>query len=541
MATVAELMAATLAEAGVRRMYGLPGGEILDFIDAGRRAGIEFILTRDETTAAFIADAEGFLTGRPAVCVSTLGPGAINMTLGVANAWLDRSPVIAVTASMATASLPYATHQQIDLNAVYRPFTKATVALDGRGTVAAIRDACRLAVTPRMGPVHVALPSDVARMSDPAADAGPWTLAPPPPDAPDPRALDEVIAAIRAARRPVMLLGLDLDPRVHRTAVRTLVDSLDIPVFVTPKVKGLLPEDHPRFLGVCGGVAGDGAILDFFDRADILVGVGYDPVESDKLWHRSNPIVSLGPISIAAGSYRPALEVTGDLIQTINAVVARRPGPFQWTADEIAAFRRELDGRLRPEGPARQGLSPWEVTRCLRDACPRETIATTDVGSVKFIVSQAWPSYEPLTFLESNGLSSMGYGLPAAIAAKLQFPGRPVLCTVGDGGLGMRMADIETCVRLRLPVPIVVFNDDGLSLIRVVQQKKGYGDYGVGYGHVDFAAAGVALGARGRQVRTLEGLADAVKDALGAAGPTVIDVAVDPTEYHAQTAKAGKR
>lgn len=541
MATVAERMAATLAEAGVERMYGLPGGEILDFVDAARRAGIEFVLTRDETTAAFIADAEGFLTGRPAVCLSTLGPGAINMTLGVANAWLDRSPVIAVTASMAEASAPYATHQQIDLNAVYRPFTKAALTLHGRGTAAAMRDACRLAVAPRRGPVHVALPSDVARIDDPVAGAGPWSLAPAPPDPPNARALADAIAEIRAARRPVLLLGLDLDPSVHCEAVRRLVDFLDVPVFVTPKVKGLLPEDHPRFLGVCGGVAGDAAILEFFNRADVLVGVGYDPVESDKLWHRTNPIVSLGPMSIAAGAYKPVVDVTGDLSPTIDAVIAAKPGPFDWTDADLTEFRRDLESRLRPASPPARGLSPFEVTRCLREACPRDTIATTDVGSVKFIVSQVWQSDEPLTFLESNGLSAMGYGLPAAIAAKLNFPRRPVLCTVGDGGLGMRMADIETCVRLRLPIAIVVFNDDGLSLIKVVQRKKGYEDYGVGYGHVDFAAAAIALGARGREVGTLDGLAGAVSEALGAAGPTVIDVAIDPTEYYAQTAKAGKR
>jgi acetolactate synthase-1/2/3 large subunit len=541
MPTVAELMAATLAEAGVERMYGLPGGEILDFIDAARRAGIAFVLTRDETTAAFMADAEGFLTGRPAVCVSTLGPGAINMTLGVANAWLDRAPVIAVTASIAAANARYATHQQIDLNAVYRPFTKAALTLDGRRTADTMREACRLAVAPRPGPVQIALPSDVARLEDEPPESGRWSLASPPPGPPNPRALSDAVAAIRAARRPVLLLGLDLDPRIHRDGVRRLVDRMGVPVFVTPKAKGLLPEDHPQFLGVCGGVAGDGAILDFFDRADLLVGVGYDPVESDKLWHRAHPIVSLGPISIAAGDYRPAVDVTGDLAVTIDAVTAAKPGPFDWTAADLASFRRELEARLRPASPAVRGLSPWEVTRCLREACPRETIATTDVGSVKFIVSQAWRTDQPFTFLESNGLSSMGYALPAAMAAKLQFPGRPVLCTVGDGGLGMRMAEIETCVRLRLPIAIVVFNDDGLSLIRVVQQKKGYEDYGVQYGHVDFASAAVALGARGCAVRTLDALAAAVSDALASDRPTVIDVPIDPTEYSAQTAKAGQR
>jgi acetolactate synthase-1/2/3 large subunit len=541
MPTVVEQMAVTLAEAGVGRIYGLPGGEILDFIDAARRAGIDFVLTRDETTAAFSADAEGFLTGRPAVCVSTLGPGAINMTLGVANAWLDRSPVLAITASMAAASAPYATHQQIDLNAVYRPFTKAAITLGGRGTAATMREACRLAVAPRPGPVHIAVPSDVARADDAAVAPGAWTLAPPPLPPPDAGALGAAIGAIRSARRPALLLGLDLDPRIHRDAVGRLVDGLDVPVFVTPKVKGLLPESHPRFLGVCGGVAGDGAILDFFDRADLLVGAGYDPVESDKLWHTTRPIVSLGPISIASGAYKPVVEVTGDLVRTIDAVVAAGLGPFGWRDGEIEEFRREMDRRLRPAGRPTGGLSPFEVTLCLREACPRDTIATTDVGSVKFIVSQAWQSEEPFTFLESNGLSAMGYGLPAAMAAKLQFPRRPVLCTVGDGGLGMRMADIETCVRLRLAVPIVVFNDDGLSLIKVVERKKGYDEFGVGFGHVDFAAAGRALGARGRTVRTLDELSAAVTEALAADGPTVLDVPVDPTEYHAQTAKAGKR
>ncbi len=539
MATVAELMAVTLREAGVTRMFGVPGGEILDFIEAARRAGIEFVLTRDETTAAFIADAEGFLTRRPSVCVSTLGPGAINMTLGVANAWLDRSPVIAVTATLAATSQPYATHQQIDLNAVYRPFTKAAITLTGSATVATMREVCRTAVSPRMGPVHVALPSDVARMTNPVGAAGAWSVSPPFPPAAAKAALKRVAEAIAGARRPVLLLGLDLDPLGHREAVRRLVRHLGVPVFATPKAKGILPEDDPHFFGVCGGVAADAAILEFFAKADLLVGVGYDPVESDKLWHNAHPIVSLGPVSIASGAYRPRLEVTGNLLQTIDALTSRDYRRFAWTWEDFQGFRAELDRRLRPSsGPT--GLSPSAVTRCLRQVCPRHTIATTDVGSVKFIVSQAWRCYEPVTFLESNGLSAMGYGLPAAIAARLQFPDRPVLCTVGDGGLGMRLADIETCVRLRLPIAVVVFNDDGLSLIRVVQRKRGYPDYGVRYGHIDFAAAAVAMGARGCRASTLEQVASAVQEALGADGPTVIDVPIDPEEYHDQTAKAGK-
>src|SRR5215470_5694355 len=166
MPTVAEVLAHTLRDAGVERMYGLPGGEILDFVEAARKAGIEFILVRHEAVAAFMADVSGQIERKPGVCVSTLGPGAMNLTLGVANAFLDRSPLIAITATMSTASAPYATHQQLDLNAVFRPFTKATITLDGENTAARVRRAWRATIEPRFGPVHIALPSDVARQQD---------------------------------------------------------------------------------------------------------------------------------------------------------------------------------------------------------------------------------------------------------------------------------------------------------------------------------------------------------------------------------------
>src|SRR5689334_10648358 len=185
MATCAEVLAATLRDAGVERMYGLPGGEILAFIEAARRVGIEFVLVRHEAVAAFIADVSGQIARQPAVCVSTLGPGALNLTLGVANAFLDRSPLIAITASMAAAAAPYATHQQLDLNAVFRPFTKQALTLDGVNTAATVRRAWQTAVTPRFGPVHLALPSDVARQDDRSSeDPAMVSLTPDPPPPP---------------------------------------------------------------------------------------------------------------------------------------------------------------------------------------------------------------------------------------------------------------------------------------------------------------------------------------------------------------------
>lgn len=537
MPTCADVLARTLREAGVTRMFGLPGGEMLDFLEAARRAGIRFVLTRHEATASFMADVTGQIQRRPGVCVATLGPGAVNMTLGVANAYLDRSPVVAITASLARSSAPFATHQQLDLNAVYRPFTKQAITLDGADTEGKAREALRLTRAPRMGPVHIALPSDVARAEDRPSSASPVDLDPRPIGPAPAAAVEEVAAAIASARRPIVILGLDLDPRADVAAARAFVDRMDAPTFVTPKAKGLLPEDHPLFAGVCAGVAGDRVVLDLFERADLLVGVGFEPVESDKLWHQTMPLVSVGPVSIAAGDFRPRAEAVGDVVTTLAALGRRPRMPHAWEPGTIARFRADLERVLRPAARP-QGLSGYELTRALRALFPRDTILATDVGSIKSITSQAWTTYEPLRFFESNGLSAMGYSFPAAMAARLEFPERPVLCTIGDGGFGMTHAEIETCVRERLHFVTVVYDDSALSLIDVAQQNRGYPTYGVRYGPVDFAAVAAGMGAWSRRVDTLDALESAVKEGLRVDRPVVIEAMVDPAEYAAHHPRA---
>ena len=534
MPTCAEVLAATLREAGVERMFGLPGGEILDFIEAARKVGIEFILVRHEAVAAFMADASGQIERKPGVCVSTLGPGAMNLTLGVANAFLDRSPLIAITATMSTSAAPYATHQQLDLNAVFRPFTKQTITLDGVNTAATVRRAWRTALEPRFGPVHLALPSDVARQPEHQAnDRSPVSLTPDRPPKPGREAVVRMAGEISSAKRPVIVLGLDLNPYTDAPAVRRFAEAVGAPVFVTPKAKGIFPEDHPQFFGVCSGLAADSVIVRFLGKADLLVGVGFDPVESDRLWHQTMRLVSIVPASIASGQYRPPLELVGDLVDSLTRLGDLRYGPYEWTQEDERGFREELEkmlcGREARDG---QGLSALAVTRCLRNLFPPETIVTTDVGSIKLLVSQAWRSTEPMTFLESNGLSAMGYSLPAAMAAKLARPDRPVLCTMGDGGFAMVFADLETCVRRRIAFVTVVYNDSALSLIDVAQQRRQYPVCGVRYGSIDFAAASVALGAWSRRATTLDELAAAVKEAQRVEDrPSVIEVPIDPTEY----------
>ena len=537
MATCAEVLAQTLKDGGITRMYGLPGGEILDFVEAARKVGIEFLLTRHEATASLMADATGQMQRRPGVCVSTLGPGAVNMTLGVANAFLDRAPMIAITAATAAAAQPYATHQNLDLNAVYRPFTKMSITLNGEDTAAKVRQAFCCTLEPRMGPVHIGLPSDVSREPD-RQHTDPLSVAlMPKPIAPAAtEAIDRMVQQLHRAQRPVVLLGLDLNPETDVEAVRRFVEAFGAPVFVTPKAKGLLPEDHPQFFGVCCGVSGDGVIVDFLSTADLLVGVGFEPVESDKLWHQSLPIVSIGPLSIAAGEFKPAVELVGEVRSSLDALAGISWLQTGWSESSLTGFQATLADVLTPPEQLDHGLSPVEVTRCLRQVSAVDTILTTDVGSIKFVTTQVWTTFAPFSFFESNGLSSMSYAFPAAMAATLQYPDRPVLCTIGDGGFGMTLGDVETCVREKLHFVTVVFNDQSLSLIQIAQARRGLTERGVRYGSVDFAAAAAALGAWSQRVTSLEELAEAVHAGRMSNRPAVIDVPIDPREYQVHAA-----
>ncbi len=537
MPSCAQVMARTLSDLGVRRVFGFPGGEILDFVEACRAVGVGFVLTRDEATAAFMADATGQLQRRPSVCVSTLGPGALNMALGVANAYLDRSPVIAITAAVSASASPYVTHQNLDLNAIYRPFTKLSLTLDGENTAQVISHAYCLAMEQRAGPIHIALPSDVGRSPDSQTQGGTRIQLDTPSATPAPDGqLERTAAAIRGAQRPLAILGFDLDPQNHCASVRRFVDRLGAPVFVTPKAKGMLPEDHPLFFGVCAGVAADNIVVDFMGRADLLIGVGFDPVESNKLWHQTMQLISLSPFSIGAGAYRPALECVGDVNELLPALSEMDLGSCDWSVAELNRFRELFGAALRPAQRPRGGLSPCEVTLRLRELLPRDAIHVTDVGSVKFVTSQCWQTYEPQTFLLSNGLSSMSYAVPGAMAAKLLFPDRTVLCTIGDGGFAMTLCELETCVREGIHIITVVYNDSSLSLIRIAQEYRGHANCGVDFGKVDFAAAAAAHGAWGARIETMDDLDRAVAAAGRMRCPAVLDVSIDPTEYRAHAA-----
>ena len=534
MSTCAEVVARTLREAGVETVFGLPGGEILDLCEACRKEGVSFVLTRHEAVAAFMADVTGQITRRPGVCVSTLGPGAMNLLLGVASAYLERSPVLAISGQLSNEASPYCTHQRIDIPALFEPVTKWNTVLDGENTGEKVKDAIAIATEQRMGPVHITLPADVARKQDGVSglrEAHGGVQAP----SLDEGLLETAVRELKQSTHPLIVIGVGIDPVHDAEIVNEFVEKTRIPVMATPKAKGIVPESNPLYLATAGGMAGDRLVVEFLERVDLVVGIGFDPVESDKMWHKDKRILSIDTATTADGAYAPSLELVGDVGSILSKVLDTYEARHTWEEEELQAFKDRMIAELEPPAVVSPGgLSPYHVILKLRQLLSPGTVLTTDVGAHKLLVGQLWKSYEPLTFFMSNGLSSMGYGLPAAMAAKLQFPNRDVVSVCGDGGFLMVLQDLETAVRLQLSLVCIVFCDRKLGLIEVVQKKRRYPSYGIEFGDTDLAKVAEGFGAYGVNVNSLEELEAAVVEGLKKRKPVVIAVPVDPDEYQRQ-------
>jgi len=507
-------MANELAKRGVQYVFGLPGGEIVAFIDACRRAGMRFLLTGHEASAAWMAQVVGQITGIPGVCAATLGPGATNLITGVANAFLDRAPMLAITAQIPAANIDTMTHQRLPLDEVFALITKKSMSIE-HNSYGIINHAMDLASKPRPGPVHIALASDLATHESLVHDRTITERST--------RAvhLKPLTGRLASAKRPLVLIGLGATP-ADAPAIRALIDQLQAPFLMTPKAKGIVSEDHPLFLGVASGMAIDRDILDTIRAADLILAIGFDPVECDKTWFADVEIVSLDSASMAEGRYKP-LEAIGDIASLVGALSTDpKPWPSELLDQRRKAIHRE----------PREGRSPLRLIQELRTIFPRAGIATCDVGSHKLLMGQFWRSYEPGTFFMSNGLSGMGFGVPAAIAAQLCHPTRPVLAVVGDGGMLMMLHDLALIRELGLPIIIVVLTDRSLSLIRVSESRRGIEPYGVDFTPPDFAQIAEAFGIPGHKARDIADARNAVERALTTRTALLVDVPLDHREYY---------
>ena len=524
----ADLIVATLKSAGISHGFGIPSGNVLPLMEAMRQGGLDFVLTAHEGSAGFAADVTGRLTGAPGLCIATLGPGATNLATGVGCAWLDRSPMIAITCNLNSDQLGRRIQMWIDHHALFRPITKATLALRRGEIGATLKQAIQLALSEPQGPVHLDLPEDVALAStnEPLP-----ALAPPAPLAQaNETAIARAAALIAAARRPVAVIGASAMRLRDHGLLRRLVEHFNLPFATTTMAKGLIDEDHPLSLG-CIERACRQAQRKLLRSADLIVGLGYDTVEVEyEAWIGEVPLlqIDIEPADVAS-SVQLAHQLTGDLDSSLRGLSAQPPAEAKWNADAIAAHRRAFAAALRPNGGS---FTAHAAIDAVRRALPKEGVLAFDVGAHTHQIASQWTAHAPKSFLITNGWSSMGFGLPAAIAAKLARPDLPVVCLIGDGCFQMTCGEVAVAKRLNITLPIVVLDDKWLALIKVKQLRRQLPLYGTALQDEDYREPPAHyFGVPARGVRSASALEAAVTDALAAAGPTVIEAVVDSEHY----------
>lgn len=524
---VADVLIKAMKKEGIDCIFGYPGGEVTHFIEAARQAGIRFILTKHENAAAFMAGAYGEITGKPGVCVATLGPGATNMATGVANAYLDRAPMIAITGNMNTSIYEYATHQKMDVVDFYKPITKWSAAVETQSAVQIIAKAIKIAKTGKPGPVHLNLASNIASMEVEDRD---WITAPDEEPATFTGDVKKIGQDINNAKRPVILAGLGVvKSKAHKELVK-LAEKLNIPVVTPPKAKGVIPEDHALSAGVIE-MLGDKVIIEMIESSDLILAIGYDVVELDRQWSCHHiPTVHIDLAPNTDQFYPSYYDIYGDIKQILKALEAEVNTTQKWDTSEIQRYKSRLYTLITKPSDR---MTPHEVVEVTRRVMPKNAIATCDVGAHKMMVGQMWKSYEPREFFMSNGLSSMGFGFPAALGAKLIYPDRPVVAIIGDGGFGMTMAEIETAVRENLPVIVIVMDDETLSLIRMNQERKKFPipTHGVTFRNPDIKALAESFGAFGAKAENIQDFEKFLKQALESGKPAVIQAVIDPMPY----------
>ena len=551
-AGAAGAIVAALARAGTRLMFGVPGGgPNLDVVGAAEAAGLRFVLAHGETAATIMAATSADLTGVPGAVVVTRGPGLASAVNGIAHAALDRLPVVVIADTVTAADAGRISHQRIDQAALGQSVAKAAVTVGGPPPVAAAvaAGAVTAALAPPPGPVIANLDDSAAHQDGPprvenGTEARTRQTAE---DAAARAGLAILAEAVRGARRPLVLLGTGAIPRT--AAVRDALDGRGIPALHTYRARGVLPDSGAEAAGLVTGGTMEWPLL---SAADLIVGLGVDEAEMiPARWDYAarTILVSEPGAPPSGGWFTGAAALTMPIDDALGVLAAGPCGTIDWPPDAGRAAKADAARRLAAAATAAPGrLAPQQVVATARACAPPETIATVDAGAHMLVTMPLWEVPGPRLLLTSSGLATMGYALPAAIAAALCLPQIqvPVLAFTGDGGLGLTLAEIETAVRLSLRVIVIVFNDAALSLIKVKQKPAGHGgDGAVLYRPTSFAAAAAAMGAAGATATSERELAAALTDALARPGPTVIDAHVDPAGYPAvmdlSRGQAGRR
>ena len=542
-----DLFVRCLESEGVRRIFGVPGEENADVMLSLIDSPIEFVLCRHEQAAAFMADAHGRLTGTPGVCLATLGPGATNLATGIADANMDRAPVVAVIGQAATRRLHRESHQNMDAIAMYRPITKWSRSITGAEVVPeVVRKAFKIAAAEKPGACVIELPEDIAGREVEARPIRSHKTRRP---AADHKTVAAAIDAIAAAKNPIILAGNGAVRKRASAQLRLLAEKAGIGVVNTFMGKGAVGLDDPHCLFTIG-LQGRDHVNAAIDAADTIVAVGYDLVEYEPLlWNagieKSIVHIDFEPAEVDDG-YPVAVEIVADIADAlwhINRGLDERHGDRLPLFDIAgrAALRRTIRDDLTAEARDRGfPMKPQRLLSDIRAVLGPADILLSDVGAHKMWVARYYQCHEPNTCLISNGFCSMGFALPGAMGAKLALPERRVLAVCGDGGFLMNVQELETAKRLGVNIVVVVWIDGGYGLIKWKQQNAFDGRHSdLAFGNPDFEALAGAFGIWGRTIAAADEFTPALKEAFDQPGPALVAVPVDYAENRKLTERLG--
>ena len=527
-----DLFVAALENEGVDRIFGVPGEENLDLLESLRTSRIKLILTRHEQAAAFMAATQGRLTGRPGVCLATLGPGALNFSTGAAYAHLGAMPMILITGQKPVLSAKQARFQIVDIVASMKPLTKMTRQIVSAVAIpSTIRDAFRVAMDERPGPVHLELPEDVAAeevenvpviprhaLERPIAHAA---------------ALDRVADTILAARRPLVMIGAAGNRPSLVEQLSNFVARTRLPFFNTQMGKGAVTGGSNLYMGTAALSEGD-YVHEAVDRADLIVAIGHDTIEKPPFLMRSagGPrVIHVGYQSASVEQvYHPDIELIGDIGASVEELGARLEGRL--SPDEgMLELRQRILTRINDRAEEdRFPPTPQRIVHDVRKVMPEDGIVCLDNGMYKIWFARNYRTHVANTLLLDNALATMGAGLPSAMMAAMLHPKRRVLAVCGDGGFMMNSQEMETAVRLCLNLVVVILNDSAYGMIRWKQAVDGFPDFGMSFGNPDFVRYAEAYGARGSRVTAVEDLVPILEAAFAGGGVHLVDVPIDYSE-----------
>jgi len=532
-----DLFIKALENEGVRYIFGLPGEENLDFLESLRKSRkIKLVLTRHEQGAGFMAATYGRLTGKPGVCLATLGPGATNLVTPAAYAQLGAMPLIIITGQKPIKKSKQGKFQIVDVVEMMKPLTKYTKQIThGAHIPSIVREAFRISQEERPGAVHIELPEDIAveevkepRIFDIVNFKIPFA---------DPETISKSAKMIREASSPLLLIGAGANRKRASGALSQFVDVIGIPFFNTQMGKGIVDERHPLYLGTAA-LSDYDFLHEAIKNADLIINVGHDTIEKPPFFMNSEDNrkvihVNFFPAEIDE-VYFPQVNIIGDIAYSILQLTKElQPYANSWNIDFFIEIKNKVSRHLtKYESDDRFPILPQRMVKVIRDVLPGDGIVTLDNGVYKIWFARNYPAYTQNSLLLDNALATMGAGLPSAILAKELYPDKKVISVNGDGGFMMNSQELETAIRLQLNLVVIILNDGAYGMIKWKQEGEGFPHYGLDYTNPDFVKYAESFGAIGHRPNSVEAFRETLENALQSKGVHVIDLSINYSLNH---------